>query len=106
MPRSKPTRSLRAPVAPKRAAPTPQPIPEIAPVDFDRDPDDRLCTPHDICRWLGVSIWTVRHLQEKPPPKGLPPSMKIGAHRRWRLGSLRKWIIDREAATNGGRNAR
>lgn len=70
--------------------------PQDPPVDFARDPDDRLVTPADIRVWLAVSERYVHVLMTEKPPRGLPPPMQFGRSKRWRLGSLRAWMKRRD----------
>lgn len=65
-------------------------------VDFDNDPDDRLVTPVDLCRWLQISHTTLLGLQRTKPPYGLPAPIRLGSLKRWRLGALRRWMQQRE----------
>jgi hypothetical protein len=66
--------------------------PQDPPVDFARDPDERLVTPADVRVWLNVSERYVFSLMVQKPPVGLPPAMKFGKFKRWQLGQLRSWM--------------
>lgn len=75
------------------------PPPTVVPVDFEHDPDDRLVTPEDIQRWLGISRYVMYSMMRDKTSSGLPRPMKLGRTSRWRLGTLRRWIQERDRAT-------
>ncbi|MBX3422965.1 MAG: helix-turn-helix domain-containing protein [Pirellulaceae bacterium] len=55
---------------------------------------EKLITTSDLSRALGVSRETVRHLSIHDHL----PHVLIGRRRRYRLESVRKWLLDRESA--------
>ena len=66
------------------------------PVDFENDSDDRLVTPDDVSRWLQISRSLLYELSQKKPPEGLPKPITFGRLKRWRLGTLRAWMLTRD----------
>lgn len=70
-------------------------------INFEADPDDKLCTSADVCDWLGCSAGMIYKLLRVDPPDGLPQPIRLGSLKRWRLGTLRKWMRERDERAAG-----